>query len=385
MGFQHSVLFEIMLGHRYFSDALDGNIALSIEPTPDTWELIRDYKLLFRSRPGKGSVYFKGNPLPGDLVDPFLDFNDDYENFDEEHPTIFRFYIFCNDPNYLNYTELGVTNLNRKIIYLRGLRKPTAPFLSIPYPLVEVLSENSTVETLSIQSSTFYYELQPDPGDIPNPITLEITDHLDITLQSIEVEYDAGSNVYRTQVDLSEYGRGKYVLKYNTTEEGIYVDGFLFGRKPFAVLEIYKENWWENIPTTASYRTNPLYYRVFFTARKSTWLYYIVLKSGNHSPLATYEILDDETSDPDDNRYLNGGMHLPPFVCNDVTPGGGTQIDGYDARIFECTTGVPGLQEIAYLTEAKPDLTLYKDSAPILTNLPNPGINSINAEIIIYV
>ena len=388
MGYQHILLFEIDLIHRYYPGEV--NIALTAEPTPETEELLKGMRMVFRGKPGKAEVFFKGTLNPDNTVEPFLDIDENMNDYDTEDPTIFRFYLYNNDPFYLNYTDLGVENLNRQILYFRGLKADPPISPAIPWKSVVPLEFDDPVEALTISSSKFEYELFADTGQAPDPIFLDIYNHLDDgsndhLVQTIEVEYEPVSEAYIAQVDLSNQPRGKYILKYNSTEEGIYIDEFLFGRKPFGVLEVYKEEWWPNIATIGTYRDVPLTYSLRFTPRRDAWYYYIVLKSGNHTVSSTYEILDDETTNPDDNRYLNGLIHFPPFVCEDVTPGGGADIDGYPVKIFKCTTGITGDEDITYLQESKPDLTLYKDSAQLLTNLPNPDIQSINAEIIIYV
>lgn len=385
MGYQHIILFQVKLNHQYFLNEV--NTALTIEPTPETKEMLKDHRMLYKCKAGEGTVYFKGTLNADGTVDPFLEIADHLNDFDSDDPTVFRFYLYRNDPYYLNYTELGVDDLNRKILYLKALQftSPTPITGDIPVKTVYAMAYDDPIEALSIRGNKFEYQLSPDTGDAPDPIFLDIHNHLDTLVASYEVEYDSVSEAYITQVDLSDQPRGKYVLKYNSIEDEIYIDEFLFGRKPFAVLEVYKESWWRNITINSGYRAFNLNFRVDFTARTASWYYYIILKSGNHVVTSTYEIVDEETTNPDDNRYLNGDFHSAPFVCEDVTPGGGTDIGGYPAKIFKCTTGLTGDEDITYLQESKPDLTLYKDSAQLLTNLPNPDIQSTNAEIIIYV
>lgn len=239
----YPTLCRLEMRHDYFTTR--ALASLTATPTPATAERMRRAGLLFRARPDGFALLYTAtdadNPLPNSrLVSIFL----------------LLFGLTTTDPYFTNYTNLPLV-LGPEHTYCLS-PAPNAPLgpigadqllplrplqYSLPLP---VPYQAGTAQLLS-------YPPGPAPPVWPVPAT-------------------AGS----LSLDLRPWGNGRYLLRLNNQNIAFYADDFLYGIRPWGLLEIGADVLTAGLPPPSA--SPPLAYRppvytLDFEARATYWQY----------------------------------------------------------------------------------------------------------------
>ncbi len=268
---KYEILFELRLLHEYFTDGKP--VEIHIRPSDSTRRRLQDYGLLFReSANGFVVLYEKDTHTAGEPpLKPITA---------EE---LFLFEIYCEDPWFVNYTDLPLGHKLPDTLYFNNLTENISSGLKL------LNKDNYVGENDVVQLSSSIYNLRKV---ILSPTALvEITDPDGIAVFSdtLEARDENGSLVLQHQFNFDEFGQGRFDVKVDgSLHAALYVAPELSGKRLAGLLEIHRS---AAVPASYAFADGsgnvshpPVVYQLRFGRRRSTWKYYVILNEFETNP-----------------------------------------------------------------------------------------------------
>lgn len=235
-------ILTLFLKHRYFNDGLFKSI--NIGYADGTQKLLRDLEIIIKPFPG-GFHLFAANP---DILD----------SSNDSKPI--QLYLTCNDPHYINYSELPMYSLREKLLYFNNLSA----------------NPDSRAESLFLQSEKFvgrneivqisYGKIQILQYNSENEYSFTYATGEEIAAQFITHSVEQSDTFF-----LSNIPEGLLLLKTNQQEEGkFYYYPKTVWKKPMGIVEIYTNSLLNH------YKQNrKVEYALNFNNRETIWKYFL--------------------------------------------------------------------------------------------------------------
>lgn len=268
---KYEILFELRLLHEYFTDGKA--VEIQIRPCESTRRRLQDYGLLFRET-ARGFVvlYEKDTHAPGEPpLKPITS-----EEF-------FLFEIYCNDPWFVNYTDLPLGHKLPDILYFNNLTENISPTQKLLNKGSHVGANDVVVLSSSI------YNLRK--AILASAAVVEITgpDGIAVFSDTLEARNEDGNMVLQHQFNFDEFGQGRFDTKVDgNLHAALYVSPELSGKRLAGLIEIHRA---PGVPASYAFADGsgnvthpPVVYHLRFGRRLSTWKYYVILKEFETDP-----------------------------------------------------------------------------------------------------
>ncbi len=275
MNINYKRLFNLCIGHNYFSDGYARLINLF--PTKETESLLINGKMLLKTIPNGLTVLYRAED---DEVSPFIEL-DSNQNF--------IFYITSDNKSLLmNISDFDESTSRQystqNILYFSNNPLNASTNKNNP----EIIT-HEIIDSLCSRLFTYTFTIAGNPATVQ----MQVTD-ADGNLISIGKGTDgiafpttltlaiSSANSYNQQVDLRSNKKGRYTITIldstgTTTlkEEEIYIDDILAGKNILGIVDIGYES------ITGHLYGNTEEYLVQFQRAESLWKYYVLNKSEN--------------------------------------------------------------------------------------------------------
>ncbi len=333
---KYKTLFSIHIKHEYFGGTStftpEINPYLGIEPTPDCLQLLKQYRLMRRQKPGKWLVL---SPVRGAEEKTFL----------PKKELVFRFYLKGLNHYFFQFTDFGGIPINRIIkgnellhYQIDGNLKLYEHFALDTFKIIH--NEKTRIKHFFLQNRPIGRLTNQDFEVIGLEGNAPILTY-DPVLQKIHFETKKSMNEQVFQV------------KYRAMPKRIpQVIGFI---------DVGIDG--SNIPFEANYP-------IVFQNKEETWQYYILGNSDFEGSELTIE-----------NGRINRGATFEFEEAIEETSGNihnRLKAAFPSSKIFKIASKSP----IPYLKKVKTGLKLKKEDELLIENLPNPSPSNQGIEII---
>lgn len=330
----YKVLFTIQLNHAYYTSGVSPDFR--VVPDAETTALLRKYRLLFRTSETGATVVYEAKD---GTADPVIGF---------EAEKRFRFYLQPNNSQFNTFTKLPGLDFGKLYYFKNPSSKVPVDSDALRYfPLAFKYNISGTELTIA----------GPE-NNASNPATV-----LD----------EEGLTAGDQQVNLRAYGTGMYAV--SETPENILVDSGADGSY-MAVVECFLSTH----PTGG----NPTAYSINFEARAQVWKYYVVFPNSLTDPVRQYaiqtgttmaftEIVDADTSGTPEEIAAIANLKTGKYAAGKVV-------------LFRSTDNGSGAPEIAYAEQPVQAIVLHDTTnvETVVANLPNPSVNNVSADMVVY-
>lgn len=340
-------LFVVDITHGFHTVASDINKSLELFPLPETANVMKGGKMLFRKTGTGLTIFFSAfdsDPnTSGVQVEPIVTL---------DTPLSFTFLLrLANKTEFLNITELDQTGPSEtyeasKLAFFSN----SAMTGALDYELLE-----------GLRAPIFTYHfpfLAPTPSTDTGTITIKDEGGTPLPgFPVTNIKPDTNGNYY-FPVDLHKFPKGRYIFETLDTStsavtEEFYIDGDLATQDVFGLIRItYPDN-------AVIYGTSVNDYETFsidFTARQSKWRYYVLDKSGTHPTLGSLSI-DASTASPP--------LSFPATTT--------TTINGIPTAVFESPAA-----NIPFRQAPRENIKLKYSAATIVDDMPTPVSDQTN-------
>ncbi|MBV5313467.1 MAG: hypothetical protein JZU47_09235 [Prolixibacteraceae bacterium] len=238
----YSHILTFWFKHRYFSDELFKSVDISLAESSQ--KTINDLGIIIKPFPG-GFNLLAANP---ELLN----------SLDDSSPL--QLYIYCQDPLYINYTELPSYSLRDTILYFNNLSAGSNPNESFTLHQSKFLSKDDVIQLSSGQINIPDYNPQNK---------YHFTDASGKEISSVYVVQTPGNtgSFFISGIEQS------LVRAFSANDEILkaYYHPKALWKKPLAVLELFAGKLSEQNKTNGK-----VDYRICFDNRKTTWKYFMV-------------------------------------------------------------------------------------------------------------
>lgn len=297
MNINYNRLFNLCIGHDYFTDGYDRFVRLSL--TTETETLLKNGKMLFKRLPHGITVLYKATD---DEVTPFVAFEGD------QH---FEFAMYSDNPaGLMNITDLdespGRPYKASNILYFKN--DPARASANSNNP--EIIT-HTLIDTLRAKLFTYSFALSGNPATAlmrvtdaqGNPVSIgnEANGTPFPTTLTLSINSDNG---FSQQVDLRNKQIGRYSITILNSagtstllEEELYVDDSLPQHNILGIVDL--------VYTSAS---GHIYgdteeYRLQFKRTETNWKYFVVNKRANID-FNTESLFITDAGSPNGTRYI---------------------------------------------------------------------------------
>lgn len=281
MKLRYEQIIEVFLFHQYNENGIyDG---FTIHPTDHTQILLNKLGWLFRPLPGGFYIYarVKPNASPSELF--------------QTHSLSslkLTFYLSLHLPAFLNYSELPEIELGHELFYFTNLRDEQVNGNKLLGDHISNTRLGNGIELIT--NDTIIHEFNTPV----NSATLTLTDIFGVNYPfdgqkfSLPIHTDKISEYPINLRKISPYHYGRYNLSDNHGGEQLfYYDPTLFGKRVFAVIELFSDTLDFTIPPTDQVPTDYQFissnqitgkgkYAVLFPSRNAKWKFVIRKKPG---------------------------------------------------------------------------------------------------------
>lgn len=361
MGTLFKKLCSVSFNHDYFAEGMTDQ--LSMVPTSETVQKMKDLGLLFRRSKNTFSVFYEAHEVEESKPLKLTNENDKL-----------IFLIKQEDYLFQNYTALPVDLKYPSLLYFSNLSSATGDKGEL------LLSQGDfadATDVLYLRKAIVNVAGESEADDVE--VLLKNEQGETIVSQTAEV----ADGAYTTQLDLLSYPKGKYQLSHGSEEQAIYVNNDIHHMPVLAVVEIFL-GYEGKVPVDRQLldgdEVDSKAYVVQFGARETHWKYIVVLKNFNDEDDLEIQYSDDALEEsspypeemtflsktPDDGLLeLYGEEKVLLFESEDPIP-------FYSSPMM----GVNLMKEAASLEDEEE--TTYTE---VLKNLPNPPVSLIKPQV----
>ena len=351
MDINFNTLFDVDIFHEYYKDGLSKDF--DITPSDECKELMKDYRLIFRTT----STGFKVSFSADENDDPVIPI--DYQ-------IKLVFLLSVKNSYLLNYSDLPIDKIKNTVYYFSNYNLEL-PNQSILHKESDYVSSG---DRLDLKSETFSVQVASEE----NEVDLSILDIDESAL--ISKSFRTNENIADIQIDLYPFSPGKFKLLIDGNEETeFYADSKIMGKVVFGVIEIFFDPDGE-IPQA---------YKINFPRRKTYWKYNVILK---HKTTLTAEEISIDIPKTETDKYgytfeddLIKNQDVEPKILFDRLP---------EIESSSSPTCIPFVfsKELPLSEETIKGIRLVKINGngesdygnPMFENLSNPSVTSIKPE-----
>ena len=382
MSTNYRKLFNITIGHRYYSDG-KGSGDFELHPTSETSKLLKSHGMRFIS----GDM--------GNLILYRVEYNSTTSTFDPFISTMemaanlkLRFVLTLKNPYFFNISKLKPNKpLRSSIFHFKTSTATQSGTLATGDARLLFLNPTE----LDCRNAAFTYNY----GLVGRPLIGElwVKDENGNTVQRYTSTRNE-LNKYDAHVEMSRFPPGKYGLQEinrgtpEGSEKQFYFDPELTPASTFGIIEISLSSLWKDIHDFNAIASNntPVELAIDFKERKEQWIYKIVFKkTPMPANLVTEPVTIEETwVRVATNRYHNARASDEMFFIQDGSP---SLFEGHNMLQFKSVVSATDSSDktIPLYQETKKNLNLKIDGDTAFGDLPNPDYKNLKNEVIIYV
>ena len=327
---QFQVLFTVSISHQYYSESCQD---FSFTIPVDTGQLLRNGKLIAKSREGKLYVLFEADETKTALV--------------SVAGKTLRFGLKLLNPFFSNFTDF---NFNSSTPIYRNSINPN------------VLN---AVEKKTLVGQVFSHTLT----DTVRPVTVTTQDANGQVWQTDTIT--ATNNRSTVSYDLTGQASGIYSVEEsysgNIKTAAYYSDSELQGQGVFGVMEIEIDS--------SFYSTAPEF-AIAFNAKSETLKYYVVANKYTAPELNQLSVSDTGFTEDKRTKVNFTKIDATGFTTEDISP---TLLGDSDAKVILFKS--EGL--VKRQKNARKKIQLLKNGDVLIPHLPQPNTNKANSDLII--
>lgn len=349
MSRHYHTLFKVAFKHRYYTTRGEATPDFRYVPSPDTQQLMRNYRMNFRlNSRTEANGFVISYESGGNVAQPARSITGKSLKF--------TFFLTLQNPDFYHYSVLPGGMKYGEVFYFTNSAADT---------LTPALVSNGTTEYVPVRGRVFSLE------STSNASTITVTPFGGgaakvVTLDSPPIPQDNPVTYYRSRVNLSDFPKGRYTLTHGSQSFDYYLDEDALQEKVFAVVEIFHNASTPFVPGT------PQDFEANFQNRIDYWKYFIFDKDSGR-----------------DLRVVHNTSSPIPFA-NPTTPTTQEQetIDAVqvlhpDTEVSVIKSAIP----IFFTDERKSklELRLVSSTTALIPHLANPSSKQLKAEVIVVV